>query len=281
MSNPGTLSAALAFVPSWWQETTDPAALDALIVAWCRACGWRACGFVWQNENAQKVVRTVHGGLLTEAQAPLEVPDAVRRIRAGEPTVLYSAAGSTGRVFAGVQPPGQSLGLVWAERAAGQPWTETERAYLVLTAKTMERSPAVAAVIGLILDPDRLYLPHSATPAIIAGRMAHDFDNILTGIIGFSDLALPLLQPGFASRKLHRREIGKVRAAGHPVHAAVASTGAVAAPGEAESDLGRGRAGKGRSSPSRSAPRRTRASRRNCRRGSPPSRLRRDRFRAC
>jgi len=31
---------------------------------------------------------------------------------------------------------------------------------------------------------------------VIAGRMAHDFDNILTGIIGFSDLAQPMLQPG-------------------------------------------------------------------------------------
>jgi signal transduction histidine kinase len=208
MSNPGTLSAALAFVPSWWQETTDPAALDALLVAWARACGWRACGFVWLSETSQPVVKTVQGGLLTDAPAPLEVPDAIRRIRSGESTVLYSVAGSTGRVFAGVQPVGRPLGLVWAERAAGQPWGDAERAYLVLTAKTMERSPAVAAVIGSLLDPDKLY-QRLGDAAIIAGRMAHDFDNILTGIIGFSDLTLPMLQPGSQAANFVS-EIGKV-----------------------------------------------------------------------
>ena len=31
--------------------------------------------------------------------------------------------------------------------------------------------------------------------------MAHDFDNILTGIIGFSDLTLPLLPAGLAGRR--------------------------------------------------------------------------------
>ena len=34
MSQPGTLAAALAFVPNWWQETTDPFALDSLLADW-------------------------------------------------------------------------------------------------------------------------------------------------------------------------------------------------------------------------------------------------------
>ena len=31
MSQPGTLAAALAFVPNWWQDTADPFALDSLL----------------------------------------------------------------------------------------------------------------------------------------------------------------------------------------------------------------------------------------------------------
>ncbi len=208
MSNSGTLSAALAFVPSWWQEATDTTTLDTLLVGWARACGWRACGFVWPGDNSPAVARTVQGGVLTDTPAPLEVPDAVRRIRGGEPTVLYSAAGSMGRVFAGVQPSGRALGLVWAERAAGQMWSDADRAYLALTAKTMERSPVVAAVVGPVLDPDKLY-QRLGDAAVIAGRMAHDFDNILTGIIGFSDLTLPMLQPGSQASGFIA-EIGKV-----------------------------------------------------------------------
>lgn len=207
MSNPGTLSAALAFVPSWWQETTDPAALDALMVGWARACGWRACGFVWPTERAA-VIKTVQDGVLIDLPMPLEVPDAVRRLRSGEATAIYSVAGSTGRVFAGVQPPGRPLGVVWAERAVGQPWSDAERAYVALVAKTMERSPAVTSVIGPGLDPDKLY-QRLGDAAIIAGRMAHDFDNILTGIIGFSDLTTPMLPVGSQAANFIA-EIGKV-----------------------------------------------------------------------
>ena len=46
----------------------------------------------------------------------------------------------------------------------------------------------MAAVVGPVIDPERLS-QRLADAAVIAGRMAHDFDNILTGIIGFSDLA--------------------------------------------------------------------------------------------
>lgn len=207
MSNPGTLSAALAFVPNWWQESADPAAFDTLLVNWARVCGWRACGFAWVGEGAP-VVKTVQGGMPVEAAAPPEVPDALRRLKAGEATVLYSIPGTTGRVFAAVQPAGRPAGVLWAEKAAGNPWTEADRAYLALVAKTAERAPTLAGVVGPVLDPDRLY-QRLGDVAVIAGRMAHDFDNLLQGIIGFSDLTLPLLQPGSQPANFVA-EIGKV-----------------------------------------------------------------------
>jgi signal transduction histidine kinase len=193
MSQPGTLAAALAFVPNWWQETADPFALDSLLTEWSRACGWRACGLVLPGETTAHT-RTLQGGSMSQ-EPPVEVPDALRRIRSGESTVLYSAPGSAGRVFAGIQPPSKPLGLLWAERPAGQPWGDAEREYLALSARTVERSPALAALVGPVLDPERLS-QRLADASVIAGRMAHDFDNILTGIIGFSDLAQPMMQAG-------------------------------------------------------------------------------------
>jgi signal transduction histidine kinase len=208
MTNPGTLSAALAFVPNWWQETADPAAFDGLLVGWSRACGWKACGIVWPADQSAAVVRTVQGGVLADAPAVPEVPDAVRRLRGGETTVLYSVPNSTGRVFAALQPAGRPLGLLWAERHTGQPWSEAERAYLALVARTLERSPALGALFGPVLEPEKLFR-RLGDAAVIAGRMAHDFDNILTGIIGFSDLALPMLQAGSQPANFVG-EIGKV-----------------------------------------------------------------------
>ncbi|HJZ56994.1 MAG TPA: HAMP domain-containing sensor histidine kinase [Gemmataceae bacterium] len=194
MSNPATLSAALAFVPSWWQETSDPAALDALLVGWVRATGCRAAGFVWPADAPAVVGKAVNGSQVADF-APPEVPDAARRTKAGESTVLYLLSGSAVRVYAPVMPAGRPLGLLWADKPAGQTWSEADRAYLVLTAKMMERSPAVATAIGPVIDPDRLSA-RLGDAAVIAGRMAHDFDNILTGIIGFADLTTPLIAPG-------------------------------------------------------------------------------------
>jgi signal transduction histidine kinase len=72
----------------------------------------------------------------------------------------------------------------------------------------VERSPVLATVVGPILDPDKLYI-RLGDAAVIAGRMAHDFDNILTGIIGFSDLTLPMLSAGSQAASFVA-EIGKV-----------------------------------------------------------------------
>lgn len=207
MSAPGTLSAALVYLPHWWQESTDAAAFDALLVGWARACGWRTCGFVWNGENGS-VVKTVQGGASVDMPAPLEVPDALRRLKSGEQTVLYSVPNTAGRVFAVVHPSGRPAGVVWAEKPAGQPWTDPERAYLALTGKTMERAPTVSAVVGPVIDPERLN-QRLSDASLIAGRMAHDFDNLLQGIIGFSDLTLPMLQPGSQAANFVA-EIGKV-----------------------------------------------------------------------
>ncbi len=192
MSSPSNLSTALAFVPNWWKETSDPAAFNALLIDWARAAGWRAAGFVWPVD--MPVVRiAAQNGTSSEVLA-LEAPDAARRIKAGEGSVLYPLPGTAGRVYAAVYFSGRPLGLVWAEKPAGQPWSDAERAYLVMTASMMERSPAVAAAVGPTIDPERLD-QRLADAAVIAGRIAHDFDNILTGIIGFADLTMPLLPP--------------------------------------------------------------------------------------
>ena len=194
MSAHGTLSAALAYLPGWWQETNDPSAFDSIFLGWARACGWRACGFVWTGE-AGAVVRTIQAGNWVEAPPPAEMPDALRRLKGGESTVQYSVPNSSGRVFTTVHPTGRNPGLLWAEKVAGQPWTDAERAYLTLTARTVERSAAMGCLLGPVIDPDRLY-QRLGDAAVIAGRLAHDFDNLLQGIIGFSDLTLPLVPSG-------------------------------------------------------------------------------------
>ena len=196
MSSPGTLAAGLAFVPNWWQETTDPAAFDSLLAGWVRASGWKSAGFAWPAEGANPTARIVQGpAVIEDRNGPAELADAARRIRGGESTVLFALANSGSRAYAAVLPPTRPLALLWADKTAGQTWTEAERAFVGLTAKAMERSPVVALLLGQPIDADRL-AQRLADASVIAGRIAHDFGNVLTGIIGFSDLIGPMLPPG-------------------------------------------------------------------------------------
>src|SRR5205814_5962368 len=80
--------------------------------------------------------------------------------------------------------------------------------YFVLSARAIDRSPVVAAATGPLVDPERL-AQRLADASVIAGRMAHDFDNILTGIMGFADLAGPMLPVGSQPASFVA-EIGKV-----------------------------------------------------------------------
>ncbi len=105
----GRLSAALAYTPNWWREITDPAAFEALLLGWAETCNWRSCGFVWPGESSPPVVLTVERGAMVPAPAPLEVPDALRRIKAGEPHPTYSAPGGATRAFASIQPSGRGV----------------------------------------------------------------------------------------------------------------------------------------------------------------------------
>src|SRR4030095_2731419 len=107
MSAPGTLSAALAFLPNWWQEATDVATFDALLSGWARAGGWRSCGFAWAGEGGP-VTKPVQNGSAVDAPAPLEVPDALRRLKGGEATVQYSIPNTARRVFAALHPSGRT-----------------------------------------------------------------------------------------------------------------------------------------------------------------------------
>jgi signal transduction histidine kinase len=209
MSMPGGLASGLAFLPTWLAETKDPNALDALLSAWVRASGWRSAGFAWPVDATPRTVLVARGDAVeTPAQPPVEWPEVVKSLRGGSPTVVWQLPGSSGRLYTLVTPSGRGTGLLWVERQTPEPWAEAERNYLRLGARLVERSPALSARIGPVIDPERLQ-QRLQDAAVIAGRMAHDFDNILTGIIGFADLTTPLLTAN-AQAARYVTEIGKV-----------------------------------------------------------------------
>jgi signal transduction histidine kinase len=187
------MNTGMAFLPQWLLETKDPAAWESLLSEWVRAAQWRSAGVVWPYESQPTLAQLARSqGVETLPALPAEIPDVARALKNGPSTVVWQLPGSAGRLYTLLQPAGRPQGLIWAERVSGEPWTEIDRHFLVLSTRMIERSSALANRIGPIVDPERL-LHRINDAAVIAGRMAHDFDNILTGIIGFSDLTAPLV----------------------------------------------------------------------------------------
>jgi signal transduction histidine kinase len=199
----------LAFLPNWLNEARDAVALDALLSGWVRTSGWRSAGLVWPADG-NSVVTVLARPEATEklATPPAELSEVLRPLRSGNGTVVWQLPGSSGRLYCLFTPSGRPSGVLWAERGASEPWTEADRNYLRLSARLIERSPALAAQFGPTIDPERLH-QRLADASIIAGRMAHDFDNVLTGIIGFADLSVPLVPAGSLPAK-YIGEISKV-----------------------------------------------------------------------
>jgi signal transduction histidine kinase len=87
--------------------------------------------------------------------------------------------------------PEESGWLLWLEAPGRPAWGEDESAALTLAAQALGRwlragqRPRWAEQLDRVARQQRL-----EDAAALAGRLAHDFGNVLTGILGFSELAL-------------------------------------------------------------------------------------------
>lgn len=208
MSTAGQISSVLAALPSWLQSTTDTNALDNLLTEWVRLSGFRSAGVIWPWEDSLTISKVASHGRVSSTSLPTELPDVVRRLKQGEPTAAATALSGNLRVYAPIKPQSHRPGVFWAERPYGVTTSDLDKQVIALTAKLIEHSPALHAIIGPSIDSERL-MQRLQDAAVIAGRMAHDFDNVLTGIIGFADLSAPQVPPGSNAARFIN-EIGKV-----------------------------------------------------------------------
>lgn len=89
--------------------------------------------------------------------------------------------------------------LVHPELPAGAFWvdgvSEADGEMLALTANALVRSSAFSRLLGPAADQAKI-AQRLEDAARVAGRVAHDMDNVFQGVSGFTALTLELLQPG-------------------------------------------------------------------------------------
>ena len=200
------IGSACAFLPRLLGVPPETGTLEQVIADLGGAFGADGAGLRWPAAGRPEIdVRagtaeppTPDEALVARLEAQRDAAHAIPTTRANGEEILAAPVALSGK----------PVGIAWILRGDGRSWADEERAVFGLAALLLARSPHLARRVGAAVDEARL-LQRLQDASVIAGRMAHDFDNILTGILGFTELALPLLPAGSTPHQ-YLAEVGRV-----------------------------------------------------------------------
>lgn len=169
--------------------------LDRLLARLARAFGAVAAGFAGPLGSQTPIVRRVRENGQPLPSGPWLEHDQ-GRIAAHSPGAHFTATLEHPKLGSCLQTDVQmsdgSNWLLWLEEAVGHVWSTSEAATLTLAGLALGRWTAAAGnpspLVQQLARANRCR--HLDDAARVARRLAHDFGNILTGILGFNELAL-------------------------------------------------------------------------------------------
>jgi len=103
---------------------------------------------------------------------------------------------------------GKRNGVFWA--LANDGFDDEDREALIVVGQCLSRHPSFVEKLGCPSDQTRV-AERLQDAALVAGKIAHDFDNIFTGVVGFAEIALSLVEPG----SLPHQYIKEINSAGN------------------------------------------------------------------
>jgi signal transduction histidine kinase/CheY-like chemotaxis protein len=189
--------AALEFVHGLLQRAAHPPTAAELLRELGGAFGAWAAGLA--ASEGTPVVRLRQGQGDAPGRWPWEEqPGLLERVRHSPVGVAARTADGRTWLLAAVWTPAGADWLLWLEAEGERDWTPGESAALPLAGQALARlagsaegdRPDWARALERAQLQDRL-----EASARVTGKLAHDFGNVLTGILGFAELSLNQLPP--------------------------------------------------------------------------------------
>lgn len=187
---------ALDFAHALLQETPQgPAALAGLLLDLAHAFGATGAGLAASPETAPVLRQRVR--VDARAVAPdrwpwEEQPDLLGKALSSPVAVTAVAADGRSWLLASVPAPAGGW-LLWVEADGERAWSQGEAAALPLIGQAVARVAASPAGLETewahLLEKARLQA-NLENAARLTAKLAHDFGNVLTGILGFAELTL-------------------------------------------------------------------------------------------
>jgi signal transduction histidine kinase len=164
--------------------------LPTLLRQLAEAFAARGAGLATSVQDSP-IVRHVQVNGPPAPSLPWEIrPEILSQVRATAGTVAIAEAAGASWLLAAVWHHDAEGWLLWLQDAPGRTWSSGESAALILAGQAMARlatSRLQSLSWSRCLERAQFQrrLDHAAA---VTGRLAHDFGNILTGILGFAEL---------------------------------------------------------------------------------------------
>ena len=192
---------ALNFVHSLLANATTPLALETVLARLAKAFHATSAGSAGLLGEAPVVQREISAdghALPGLGLAPEKWRHLVIELRRTPTSITESAGKERSLLVTGTSPLEGTTWLFWVEDEARRVWHAEDQAALALAGLAIERCvlrQKGAERFTAWLDRTRRQQKLEDAAAIVA-RLAHDFNNVLTGIMGFTELSLGHLAPG-------------------------------------------------------------------------------------
>jgi signal transduction histidine kinase/CheY-like chemotaxis protein len=202
--------AALEFAHALLTGTGPTGGLDEVVHELARALNATAAGLGAYPGGADRV-RHVRDAAAFVAPPWETCPDVLSKVQQSTSGVVIPGDGAPFLVAA-VGPPVEAGWFLWVVDRARPMWSAAESAALSIIASVMASAGAGDASTRWARQFERSVRQQNLErAAVLTRRLAHDFGNVLTGLLGFSELALAQnVTPGSA---LHRHIVEIYRSA--------------------------------------------------------------------
>jgi signal transduction histidine kinase/ActR/RegA family two-component response regulator len=121
-------------------------------------------------------------------------PELLAQLAAVPTPLPITGAADTTWLLTAVLSMGRPAWLLWLEDAPGRSWSAAEQAALTLAGQAVARTAATDPVWARPLEQAaRQQRLEESAP--VMQRLVHDFGNVLTSLLGFSELALEQVSP--------------------------------------------------------------------------------------
>lgn len=202
LSGPQRTRSVLDFVHGLLRApTTSPWDWDQFLNDLAESFGVVATGLTVPLDGTPIVRRRARNGLALPVPRrwPWEDhPQVLVQLRRRLTALPVTAAEGRSWLLTSLQSSAGSGGLLWLEEPGGRSWSPDEQSALALVGQVAaQRWATEGGLSNGPHPPDRTLIQQRLQDgAIVAGRMAHAFDNILTGILGFVELTVSQMTPG-------------------------------------------------------------------------------------